>query len=359
MTHRSPALPRSTRDVDAAFLSGILDTGPDAVIEVHGAVDGTTGRVRATVRAPATGRTDVFVKVPSGHRRARFLAEIAALTAAEARFYAELGDEIPDAPVHHYAAHDRGRFAIVLEDLTARCTLHDGERPCSPTEAAAVLDVLAHLHGTYWNDPRLAAQGPLAWLGDLRRRETLLGDLLAVPLTEIGLRRAGDRIPAALRPHARRHARRRRSHMGVLAAGPPTVVHADCHPGNIAFTREAPPRAVLCDWQMVRTGSWARDVAYFLATGLDARVRRSHGEALFERYLGGLAAAGGPALDRRHADVMRRAHTVVAFEAMVVTMGVGGLMRAEVIEALVERTAGAVVDDDAFAALAALVERRR
>jgi aminoglycoside phosphotransferase (APT) family kinase protein len=359
LTHRAPPLPRSTGDVDATFLSRILGTGPGARIEVHGTEDGTTGRVRATVRAPGTGGTDLFVKVPSRRRRARLLAEIPALTAAEARFYSELADQVPDVPAHHYAAHARGRFAVVLEDLTGRCTLHDGEQPCTPTEAASVVDVLARLHAIFWDDPRLAARGSLGWLADLRRRETLLGDLLAVPLTELGLRRAGTLIPPALRPPARRHARRRRSHMRALTAGPRTVVHADCHPGNIAFTRETPPHAVLCDWQMVRTGSWARDVAYFLATGLDAPVRRSHGEALFDRYLEGLAAAGGPTLDRRQADVVRRAHTVVAFEAMVVTIGVGGLMRADVIEALVARTARAVIDDDAFAALAALVARRR
>ncbi|MEQ8716722.1 MAG: aminoglycoside phosphotransferase family protein [Acidimicrobiales bacterium] len=345
--------------MDATFLSRVLATGPDARIDIHGTENGTTGRVRATVRAPGTEPTDVFVKVPSGRRRARMLAEIPALTAAEARFYSQLGDEVPDAPAHHYAAHARGRFAIVLEDLTGRCTLHDGGHPCTPAEAAAVVDVLARLHGTFWDDPRLESQGSLGWLGSLRRRETRLGDLLAVPLTELGLRRAANLIPPELRSPARRHARRRRSHMEVLAAGPTTLVHADCHPGNIAFTRQSPPGAVLCDWQMVRTGSWARDVAYFLATGLDARVRRSHGIDLFERYLEGLAAAGGPALDPAQADIVRRAHTVVAFEAMVVTIGVGGLMGAEVIEALVARTARAVIDDDAFTALSTLVTHCR
>lgn len=341
------------------FLSRILGTDPDVRMIVHEPVDGTTGRVRATVRSPTVGRTDLFVKVPSGRRRARLLAEIPALTAAEARFYSELADEVPDVPAHHYAAHARGRFAIVLEDLTDRCSLHDGDHACTPSEAAAVIDVLARLHGTFWDSPRLGPRGSLAWLGNLRRREALLGDLFAVPLTEVGLRRAGDLISPSLRSPARRHARHRRRHMRVLASGAPTVVHADCHPGNIAFTRDEPPGPILCDWQMVRTGSWARDVAYFLATGLDAHVRRAHGATLFERYLEGLATAGGPILDERQADVARRAHTVVAFEAMVVTIGVGGLMRAGVIESLVERTAQAVVDDDAFGALASLVAQRR
>ena len=46
-----------------------------------------------------------------------------------------------------------------------------------------------------------------------------------------------------------------------------------------------------------------------------------------------------------------RAHLCYPFEAMVVTLAVGGLMEDAVAEEMIRRTAAAVADHDAFAAL--------
>lgn len=136
-----------------------------------------------------------------------------------------------------------------------------------------------------------------------------------------------------------------------LDRGPRTLVHHDCHPGNLA--RFPDGRVVLFDWQLVRAGPWASDVAYLLATALSADQRRVHERRLLECYLDALVAAGGrpPAL----ADAWRAyvANLVYPLEAMVVTLALGAMQPAAQVRWVVQRAAAAVTDHDVFAALAA------
>ena len=51
-------------------------------------------------------------------------------------------------------------------------------------------------------------------------------------------------------------------------------------------------RAGLLDWQVVWQGPGLREVAYWMAGGLEPEVRRKHEHELLDRYLEGLRAGG-------------------------------------------------------------------
>lgn len=312
---------------------------------------GTTTRARVEVDHDGDGALPRrwFVKLPSASWKAFAITALPRLAQTEVRFYREVAALVPVARPTALAAESRfGRgFTLVLEDVTCA-----GARPGRPgdtitvEQAGAMVDLLARLHATLWADPRL--DGELAWLaGPVRRLEDGLGTALAVPLMKRGLERAGSAVPQRLHAAALAYARGRRRAMRHLADGPRTLVHHDCHAGNLFWSGDAPG---LLDWQLVRIGEGVGDVAYLLATALDPEARRSAQDALLARYAAALASHG-IATDLDALRERYRAHTTYAFEAMVVTLAVGGLMADDVISDLVRRTALAVDDLDAFGAI--------
>lgn len=313
---------------------------------------GTTTRVRLEVdhNGPETLARRWFVKLPSQSWRARAITALPRLLQTEIRFYQEVAPVVPVlVPAVLAAQRMFGRGStLVLADVTA-----DGARPgtsgeaLTAAQAALVVEQLAHLHACFWQHASL--DHAHRWLaGPVRRWEDALGTALAVPLMQRGLQRAGDAIPAPLHRAAMRYARQRRHVMRALAAGPRTLVHHDCHPGNLFWTPAAPG---LLDWQLVRIGEGMGDVAYFLATALDPVTRRQCEAPLLARYLHVLSSHGvggltAPTLLKRY-----RAHLTYAFEAMVVTLAVGGMMEHDSNLALIRRAAVAIADHDAFTAI--------
>jgi hypothetical protein len=311
---------------------------------------GTTTRVRVAVGHDGPGSLPQrwFVKLPSGSWKARGITLVPRLLQAEVRFYHELSRRVPVPQPSLLAAESAlGRgITIVLADVTERGALAGAPADAlSLAQATAVVDRLAGLHACFWGDPRLG--GACRWLaGAARRWEVRLGTALAVPLMRRGLCQAGGSVPRALHGPAMRYARQRRRVMGVLAEGPQALVHHDCHAGNL-FWEDAGPG--LLDWQLVRIGEGIGDVAYCLATALEPATRRTHEAYLVERYREGLLERGVRAPDFAHLWHRYRAHLTYPFEAMVVTLAVGGMMRRASNLELIRRAAAAVEDLDAFA----------
>jgi thiamine kinase-like enzyme len=135
-----------------------------------------------------------------------------------------------------------------------------------------------------------------------------------------------------------------------LDRGPRTLVHHDCHPGNLAQFVDG--RVVLFDWQLVRAGPWASDVAYLLSTSLSTDERRAHERPVIECYLDSLLDAGGRPPASTEAWRAYVANLVYPIEAMVVTLALGAMQPASAVGPVVQRAAAAVADHDAFAALA-------
>ncbi|MGZ5028166.1 MAG: phosphotransferase, partial [Methylobacter sp.] len=157
-------------------------------------------------------------------------------------------------------------------------------------------------------------------------------------------------IPSVLHAPAIHYAKSRRAAMRFLSDASKTLVHHDCHPGNLFWNHNRSSVGFL-DWQLVRIGEGVSDVAYFLSTALNPETRRLHEAELLVRYAQALADNGVGDVDNSRLVQRYRAHLVYAFEAMIVTLAVGGMMNLDCNLELIRRTASAVEELDAFSAL--------
>ncbi len=312
-------------------------------IEILNVQSGTTRRTRARLHLDGGKELAVFVKQPSRSLAARAFVAIPRLSRAEVRFYTELRDQVPIATPRCYGAgHFRRGFIVILEDLVdTGATLRKSADTLSADEAASLLASLADLHRQWWGRTESHP-----WLALNPRRELMLGALLSPSLCRLGFWRVGSAVPETLHQPIARYARTRRAAQEVMSAGPTTLIHNDCHPGNQFVTADGRPG--LIDWQLCRAGPWARDVAYLLATSLDPETRRSAEKDLLADYLGQL---GPVAPDFDEAWLAYRRNVVYAVEAMLVTAAVGVMMPKSTSLVLVSRAATAAADLDSFGAL--------
>ncbi|MFZ2171353.1 MAG: phosphotransferase [Methylococcaceae bacterium] len=313
---------------------------------------GTTTRVRITVEhnGPETFPRRWFVKLPSMAWRARWITALPRLLHTEVRFYNEITDSIPISRPAILAAQSKFGWGstLVLTDVT-----EFGASPGSSgdaltsAQAALIVEQLAYFHAHFWNKATPSLR--YRWLANpVRRLEDLLGTAFAVPLMKRGLRRAGSLIPSHLHAPAIHYAHHRRRAMRFLSEGPQTLVHHDCHPGNLFWHKSQPG---FLDWQLVRTGEGISDVAYFLATALDPVTRRLHEARLLSNYVRILMNNGAAGIDMASQLPRYRAHLIYPFEAMLVTLAIGGMMDLASNLELIRRTVAAVEDLDAFAVM--------
>jgi hypothetical protein len=312
---------------------------------------GTTHRARVEVRLGDGDRRVVFVKAPSSALIGRGVVTALGFGRAEVGFYRDAAPHVPLVAPRCLDARGAARtFSLVLDDLvTSEATTgHLGDE-ASIGMVEQALATLARVHGTFWQDERLGADG-WAWCRSfVPAAEASIGWLVAPALSALGRRRAGRWFPEDLRSGLAGYARERTPARRRLDRGARTLVHHDCHPGNLAQFPDG--RVVLFDWQLVRAGPWASDVAYLLATSLSTDQRRAHERRLLERYLDALAVMGGRPPIASEAWRSYVANLVYPLEAMVVTLALGAMQPADAVRPVVARAAAAVADHDAFAVL--------
>lgn len=333
-----------------------------AIARERSASVGTTSRRRLALRLADGSELSLFIKQPSSSLRARLITTAPGLLQTEARFYSELASELRrlvEIP-HCYASGALASPAtLVLEDLepsppesqpTSRVgRVGDALTPC---EAAALVDALARLHGGTWRSA--GARWP--WLNaPVRLAEDRLGSLLAPILIQRGFAKAPE-ISQSLRRELGRYARRRRRIMAHFHKQALTLVHHDVHAGNVFWRHGAPG---LLDWQLVRVGDGAGDLAYLLATSLETPLRRALQGPLVRRYRDGLAASGVPQADLLQLETRVAEQMCYALEAMLVTLAIGGLMPEAENRQLLERSIAAVEENESFPRLWRALARPR
>lgn len=315
------SFPRRIADLTPTVLSAIIGHRVDSVRILDGAT-GTSSRARLALTDDGLPPS-VFVKMSAAAAGIRMLGELAGLGETEARFYRELALEVSGVPRAYGSAFDSltGRFVIVLEDMTiSPCEFPDTLHPLSTDQMAQVVEVLAGLHAAFWGrlPQKPGGAGQFGWL----------------------LAPSGDPAnlvtPTVMRTSARRLARSTElpvdagryiwEHFPAVTAlidrGPHTVLHGDCHPGNTYF-RDG--RAGLLDWQVVRRGHPARDLAYAIVLGTPAVVRPGVERDLLDTYRTALAAHGGPTLDRDELWTRYRQAVVHPYLSGLATAGLGGM----------------------------------
>lgn len=313
---------------------------------------GTTTRIRVKVEhnKPDKLPKDWFVKLPSLDWKARLITALPRLLHTEVRFYNEVLRPVSVIIPNVLAAQSHfGKGAtLVLPDLTGdEFILGTPGDDLTVAQAGLVVEQLARFHAHFGREENLSKS--YQWLaGPVRRLEDVLGSALAVPLMKRGLRKAGDLVPVSLHAQAIHYARNRKKAMQFLTDAPQTLVHHDCHPGNLYWYQSKPG---ILDWQMVRFGEGISDIAYFLATSLTIENRRRSEIDLIEIYAQSLKDNGMPNLDAKVLLKRYRAHLIYAFEAMLVTLAIGDMMDLESNYELIRRTVAAVQDLDAFNAI--------
>jgi thiamine kinase-like enzyme len=306
---------------------------------------GTTTRVWLDVTHTASALPQRwFIKLPSLAWQARLITALPRLLETEIRFYRELAQHTPLQSARCLSAQHRFAHGstLVLADV-AEHSARAGQAndALTLTQAKTVLAQLAAHHAHFWQKT-----STYPWLTDsVRQLEDSLGSALAVPLMRRALRLAGALVPQTLQQSALRYAQHRRKIQHFLHSAPHTLVHHDCHAGNL-FWQNAHTVGFL-DWQLVRAGEGISDVAYFLATALEPTLRQQHEIALIHYYAKCLQERG-IILNTQELVLRYRVHLTYALEAMLVTLAVGGMMDLNSNRELIYRTASAVQDNSAY-----------
>lgn len=317
--------PETVDDLTAAWFTSALGREVTAA-EVVDRSSGTTGRARVALRGDPGLPATVFVKLPPFHERQRALVAKTGMGVAEARFYRDLATEVPvRVPAVVYADTDDHGYVMVLEDLAARgCTF---PRPDDPDVAARTADIvgqLAVLHGAYWESPRFAPDGDLAWLVERGTRGGSGGRFFV----ENAVKEIGAEMDDTWHRLAELYLAHTDDIVGMWRAGPRTLVHGDDHSGNLFVDPGldsdvgAAGRTGFLDWAVVQAGPGMRDVSYVLCNSVPVEVREQIERPLIDDYCVRLGVAGVD-LDPATAWDEHRVHAVYSWLSAATTAGMG------------------------------------
>jgi Ser/Thr protein kinase RdoA (MazF antagonist) len=319
--------PRRVQDLNASAMSRILGRRVAAVAVLDG-TSGTSSRARLALTGEDVPES-VFVKLTAAVAATRMLGELARLGETEARFYKQLAPELGHGiPRCHGSQFDpvTGRYVIVLEDMTTSpCEFPDTLHPLDNDQMALLVEVLAHVHGTFYGrlPQKRSGGGQFGWLWPPSADPSAA---LTALLMKLSARKLAERTSIPV--DAGRFLWE--NFDAVTAAvdeGPHTVLHGDSHPGNTYF-RDGD--AGLLDWQVVRRGHPSRDLTYTLVLGMATEDRRSVERDLLDIYRKALAAGGGPDFGRDELWNRYRQAGLYAYVSPLTVAALGGMQTEEV-----------------------------
>ncbi len=278
--------------VDAEWLTSALrHEGHDVRVSSLTTSPVGTGQMGCSYRVVPTYDGDdgglpasFVVKLPARDPDKRGLA--AGIYRTEVAFYRDIADTVDIGMPHcfHSALSTNwNEFVLLMEDLAPR-QQGDQIAGCSLDEAEAAVVNLAGLHGPRWCDPTLRE---LDWIAPVAGDGATMLGLVLRDATNRYIERYQDRIDDEDRELLDR-----------LPDAVPTWVmsreerfaplHGDYRLDNLLFApgdRSDVDRPVATvDWQTVTLGLPGRDLAYFLSTGLQPELRRSHEDDLVRTY---------------------------------------------------------------------------
>jgi hypothetical protein len=360
------SVPVEVDDLTADWLTEALHRrAPESRVTSVTVVDshsGTTGRVKLRLsyegdhgHLPDT----LFCKLaPFDPRQREFLRQVG-IGAMEARFYSELALETSFLRIPHpwwAAVGPDGDFIMVLEDIEASgCRFPRPSDPDIGERAASTVEELAHLHGTFWESPRLG--GEWSWIpdragfggGDGKDPKVVAG---AGRFVRTALEVFGEQMPPEFGAVADLYAQRTGEILDLWDEGERTLIHGDPHSGNL-FTDGG--RTGFFDWAMFSHSPGMRDVAYYCCNSLPTDVRRAIQAdllALYRRTLGD----HGVTLPSEQAERQLRLFALYSWVSATSTAAVGSRWQpSKRAVAAMERTTVAVADLDTVGLLKELL----
>ena len=251
---------------------------------------GTTGRAHVALRGEPGVPATVFVKLAPFDERQREFVTSVGMGVAEARFYRDVASEVPvRVPSVWFAETDGDRYVMVLEDLVAHgCRFPSPKDPDIAARALDIVEQMAALHAQYWESPRFADDGDLAWLAAKGTGDAGGGGTFV----QMAVDAVGDQLPESFHRLADIYLARAVDITKLWNSGPRTLVHGDPHLGNLFVDVVGGDRTGFLDWAMLGRSPGLRDVAYVLCNSIPAEVRAADERALVARYCELLAGAG-------------------------------------------------------------------
>jgi Phosphotransferase enzyme family len=294
-------IPRSFEAIGDDWLTDVLCTAiPGAQVVGHRLGpndDGTNNRRRIFVDYNPAGTAaglpaSVFCKATFGLANRQMLGHSGGVL-CEVTFqnHARVLLDI-EAPRPLLANYDPQSFAsiVMFEDFGDDAAFCSEATVVDQAFARAQLDILARLHGRFYEAPELA--GNLAVLPTWYERFNRLKTFHLEESCAAGVDAAESFLPPEL------FARRDEIWPATLASLealrplPLTLCHGDVHLKNWYQCRDG--RIGLGDWGVTHRGHWSRDLIYTMATSLEIADRRDWERELIAYYLDRLAAEGGP-----------------------------------------------------------------
>ena len=312
-------IPHRPSEMSAEWLSSVLGTEiADLCVETVGVGSGFAGsiyRIHLTPHASDSGGdvpATLIWKTVSSHPSTHTLLTQLGVYRAEADFYTNLARRARIAPRSYYSYFDAesGSVCLLLEDLS-HMDAGDQIEGCTPEQARQVVTALAGLHSEFW-----AERGADATMGVRRFDSRASASMHMHGASWRRVRESAITIPAGLSDAADLIAPRVVSIKERLGAAPVTLLHGDVRADNAFFDANG---AMFIDWQAVRVGRSAYDLAYFISTSLNEETRRTHQEDLLASYVETLASRGveGYRISECLEDVRWALLDVVTFVGMI------------------------------------------
>ena len=312
-----------------------------------------------------SGEVDkIFVKVPAPSIFERMFLTIFGVYRNELNFYATI-HSLPHAPRHLYceplvASMIGTRFVLCLRDLGAQgCTFPSITGTYTPEQCKVVLASCAQMHAAFWGRPPAGCWTD-EWSApqtDPPTRERTRPRWLRL-IAETTLKKFIKRLPGRLPPDVVRTYKRFILHFHTVrrywsTAGTLTMVHGDCHAGNMFFRPDG--SSGFLDMQCVAAEHCMRDVAYHMSSVFTPHVLEAREDELIAHYLehlnARLAERGIAPLNSEEAHFQYRLHTLWALAAFVISAGASELMEEGVAGSVIPNICAAVQRLDAAGAL--------
>lgn len=172
---------------------------------------------------------------------------------------------------------DTHEFCLLMQDLTP-AVQGNQIAGCSARDAAIALTELANLHGPRWADPSLHRYD---WIAPTDEATAELGEAMYAQLLPGFTDRYRQRLSAEHLAMAERFGDSFKQ-WSLSHDGPVTVTHGDYRLDNMLFGGPYP--VAIVDWQTVRIGAGASDLAYFLGAGLNVEDRRRYEQRMVRHY---------------------------------------------------------------------------
>lgn len=314
---------------------------------------GTTDRARIHLDWDEGGQrlglpSTAFAKGTPSTASSRGIVSAFACHTYETRFYQQIYSELADLTIRPYIARAGagGRYVIAFEDLRQRGPVQfynaDDEAPLSHAES--VIDLLARMHGRFWNSPRFASD--LDWLQTYAKRPGYPFMYWLFIWSERKYVAPHASLPPTIKKLTKQYVRHQKKFTQIWEAMTPTLCHGDCHLGNTFGNPDG--TAGIYDWQVYHKMNGLRDFAYFMMHSIPTELRRNQEKDLLRRYLDGLAVAGAgsdvPSFDEAWDDY--RLLTIDGWMAIAFTLAVGGMQPTDRMLVTEKRAVASMLDLD-------------